>query len=179
MMNAVVFSLRPVFVGWATIISLLPLQLFFTFWCGIFLGVPIQWLGLFRGSGWLGFGIPGTLAFVVLPVVLFFGKKLNYSRTEYRFFHNRLEVDEGFFAISRKTVRLQEIKEVTLHKGFLQRMCGLGTIYLATAATGSFSSANPFGAFGFGNVTSSGVTLRDIPNPDDAFERLRAIVPKS
>jgi len=178
-MNTVVLTLKPVFVGWITFVSLLPLQLFFTFWCGIFFGVPIQWLGLVRGNGWLGFAVPGGLAFVALPVVLYFGKKLNYSRTVYRVFRDRLEIDEGFFAVSRKTVELREVKEVTLNKGILQRMCGLGSIYLATAATGAFPRASSFGAFGFGNVTASGVTLRDVQNPDDAFESMRAIVPKS
>jgi membrane protein YdbS with pleckstrin-like domain len=179
MRDDVQLHLRPVFVGWITFISLLPLQLFFTFWSAIFFGIALQWLGLFRNSGWLAFGLPGGLSFVLLPMVLYLGKKLNYSRTEYRFVGNRLEIVEGFFSISQKTIGLQEIKEVTLHKGVLQRMCDLGSIYLATAATGSFPSASPFGAFGLGNVTASGVTLRDLQNPDDAFQKIRAIMPNS
>ncbi len=171
--------LRPVFVGWITFVSLLPLQLFFTVWSAMFFGIALQWFGLFRNSGWLAFGLPGGLSFIVLPIALYFGKKLNYSRTEYRFVGDRLEIVEGFFSISQKAIRLQEIKEVTLHKRILQRMCDLGSIYLATAATGSFPSASPFGAFGVGNVTASGVTLRDLQNPDEAYRKIRAIIPSS
>jgi hypothetical protein len=30
------FSLKPVFIGWLTILSVIPLQLFFTLWAGLF-----------------------------------------------------------------------------------------------------------------------------------------------
>jgi hypothetical protein len=58
-------------------------------------------------------------------------------------------------------------------------MYGLGSIYLATLATGSwsgFGGYNVFGALGFGNISASGVMVRDIPNPDEMFEKVRSIV---
>ena len=65
---------------------------------------------------------------------------------------------------------------MTLRKGVLQRIYGLGTIYLATLATGSTANFNPFVALGFGNVSASGVSVRDIANPDEVFEKIRRIV---
>ncbi len=109
-------------------------------------------------------------------MVAFFGKKLNYSRTDYRFYPDRLEFDEGFFSINRKVINFQDVKEVTLRKGILQRIYGLGTIYLATLATGSMGNMNLFYALGFGNVSASGISVRDIENPDAVFEKVRAIV---
>jgi len=47
-------------------------------------------------------------------------------------------------------IKYRDVKEVTLRKGIFQRIYGLGTIYLATLATGSSGSANPFVALGFG-----------------------------
>jgi hypothetical protein len=35
---AMKFSLKPVFIGWITLLQQLPLQLFFTLWCGGFFG---------------------------------------------------------------------------------------------------------------------------------------------
>ena len=55
-------------------------------------------------------------------------------------------------------------------------MYGLGSIYLATLATGSSPGSNVFTALGFGNVSASGVGVRDIANPDEAFEKIRSIV---
>ena len=62
-----------------------------------------------------------------------------------------------------------------MRKGILQRIYGLGTIYLATLATGSTSSFSLFYALGFGNVSASGVGVRDILNPDDAYEKIRGM----
>ena len=127
----------------------------------------------FSGSGFLFFG---ALAFFGVPLIAFIGKKVNYSRAEYRFFDDHMELEEGFFSVNRKQVRYADIKEITLHQGMLQRTVGLGTVYLATMATGSSPGSNAIQAFGFGNVSASGASIRDIPNPDEAYERIRRIV---
>jgi hypothetical protein len=108
--------------------------------------------------------------------VAYIGKKLNYARTEYNFLDDQLEFEEGFFTINKKLIKYKDVKEVTLRKGILQRIYGLGTIYMATLATGSTTSFNPFYALGFGNVSASGVGVRDIPNPDEAYEKIKALV---
>jgi len=71
------------------------------------------------------------------------------------------------------------VKEISLRKGIFQRLYGLGTIYLATLATGSSygtDRSNWFWALGFGNISASGVGVRDIPNPDVEYDRIRRIV---
>jgi uncharacterized membrane protein YdbT with pleckstrin-like domain len=116
------------------------------------------------------------LAFFGVPIVAYFGKQLNYNRTEYRFFADRLEFEEGFFSINKKVINFRNVKEVTLRKGIFQRIYGLGTIYLATLATGATSRSNPFGALGFGNVSASGIMVRDVRDPDDMYEKVRRLV---
>lgn len=168
------FSLRPVFIGWITLLIQLPFQLFLTVWAGGFFGgMASTFLRIHSGVPFILFG---AFAFFAVPAVAYFGKKLNYMRTEYRFYSDRLEFDEGFFTINKKVIKFRDVKEVTLRKGFLQRIYGLGTIYLATLATGSTAGANPFRAFGFGNVSASGVSVRDIEDPDTAFEKIRTTV---
>ena len=70
----------------------------------------------------------------------------------------------------------RDVKETSLRKGILQRIYGLGSIYLATLATGSTGTANPFLALGFGNVSASGIIVRDISDPDGTFEKVRQLV---
>jgi membrane protein YdbS with pleckstrin-like domain len=171
-----IFSLRPVFIGWATIISLLPLQLFSAAWAGIFFGILIQWLQVRSRVPWFPYAAPAAVMFFGIFVLGFFGKRLNYNRTECRFYDDRLEFEEGFFAVNRKTIRFRDVKEMTLHKGILQRLCGLGTIYLGTVATGAMSISNPFASLGLVNASASGILLRDIPDPDAAFEKIREVV---
>jgi uncharacterized membrane protein YdbT with pleckstrin-like domain len=124
----------------------------------------------------LPFVIFGAIAFLGIPAVSYFGKKLNYSRTAYKFFDDKLEFEEGFFSRNKKVVRYRDILEVSLRKGILQRTCGLGTIYLATLATGSGPRSNPFYSLGFGNISASGIGVRDIRNPDEIFEKVRELI---
>ena len=118
----------------------------------------------------------GAVAFISFPLIAYFGKSLNYSRTEYRFFEDHLEFEEGFFSINKKVIKFRDVREVTLRKGILQRIYGLGTIYLATLATGSSPSFRPFAALGFGNVSGSGISVRDTRDPDQTFDRIRQLV---
>ncbi len=154
----------------------LPLQLFFTIWAAGFLGGTTQSFLPFARQTRASYIFFGALAFFGIPIVAYFGKKLNYSRTEYRFFADRLEFEEGFFSINKKVIDFRNVKEVTLRKGIFQRLYGLGTIYLATLATGSTPRANAFVTLGFGNVSASGINVRDIRQPDEMYERIRAMV---
>jgi uncharacterized membrane protein YdbT with pleckstrin-like domain len=158
-----VFTVRPVFVGWITFLLQLPIQLFLTFWAGGFFGGLTSTLPIFERGSWVPFLFFGGIAFFGIPAVAYFGKKLNYSRTEYRFFHNRLEFEEGFFSINKKVIKYRDVKEVTLRKGIFQRSYGLGTIYLATLATGSSGTSNAFVALAlamFPQVACTCVTFR-------------------
>jgi len=186
--NEPAFSVRPVFIGWIALLIQLPLQLFLTVWSGLFFG------GMFQASGFFGGGprhggveqlpfiVFGAIGFFGVPLVAYLGKKLNYGRTEYRFFADHLEFEEGFFSINEKVIRYRDVREVTLHKGFFQRFYGLGTIYLATLATGTgpwganSGGFSPFSALGFGNVSASGVSVRDVPDPDQMFDKIRQLV---
>lgn len=170
------FSLKPVFVGWITLLVQLPLQLFLTFWAGGFVGGMTE--NLFPKDSHTSFILFGALAFITVPVIAYFGKKLNYSRTEYRFYDDRLEFDEGFFTQNKKVIYYRDVKETTLRKGILQRIYGLGSVYLATLATGSYRNTNVFGALGFGNVSTSGITVRDVETPDQVYDKIRALVSK-
>lgn len=167
------FVEKPVFVGWVALLVQLPLQLFLTVWAGGFFGGMT--MSVVHGAGMAPFAVFGALAFFGIPGVAYFGKKLNYSRTTYTFFDDRLEFEEGFFSRNKKVIRYRDVLEVSLRKGILQQVCGLGTIYLATLATGSGPRANPFYALGFGNISASGVGIRDIREPDQVFERIRAL----
>jgi membrane protein YdbS with pleckstrin-like domain len=170
------FSLKPVFIGWITLLTQLPFQLFFTLWCGAFFGGMARSFGIVAADSQTPFIVFGALAFFGIPLVVYIGKKLNYTRTEYKFFDDQLEFEEGFFTINKKVMKYKDVKEVTLRKGMLQRIYGLGTIYLATLATGSTTSFNPFYALGFGNVSASGVGVRDVANPDEAYEKIKGLV---
>jgi uncharacterized membrane protein YdbT with pleckstrin-like domain len=165
---------RPVFVAWIALVVQVPLQLFLTLWAGGFFG------GLLSAVLHLHSRVPfiaiGTMALIGIPCVAYFGKKLNYSRTTYTFYDDRIEFEEGFFARNKKVIKYRDILEITLRQGILQRVVGLGTIYLGTLATGSGPRANPFYALGFGNISASGVGVRDINDPDTVYAQIQRLI---
>jgi uncharacterized membrane protein YdbT with pleckstrin-like domain len=168
------FSLKPVFVGWIALLVQLPFQLFLTVWAGGFFGGFSS--SIFPKGDWTPFLFFGGVAFLGIPLVSYVGKKLNYQRTEYRFYGDRLEFEEGFFSRNHKVVKYRDVKEVTVREGILQRTMGLGTVYLATLATGSGPRNNPFFSLGFGNVSASGIAVRDVQKPVEIYDKIRKLV---
>jgi membrane protein YdbS with pleckstrin-like domain len=163
------FTLKPIFIGWITLLTQLPLQLFFTIWCGGFLGGLWKAVGLSSQDSNIPFIVCGGATFIGIPLVIYIAKKFNYQRTEYVFYDDYLEFEEGFFTINKKIIKFKDVREVTLRRGILQRMYGLGTVYLATLATGSYNNINAFSTIGFGNISASGVSVRDIKDSEEIY----------
>jgi hypothetical protein len=97
------FSLKPVFIGWITLLTQLPLQLFLTLWCGGFFGGLGKSFGIFPKDSQAPFIFIGALAFFGIPLAVYIVKKLNYTRTEYKFFDDHLEFEEGFSRSTRRS----------------------------------------------------------------------------
>lgn len=165
-------QIKPVFVGWIAFVVQIPLQLFFTVWAGGFFGGILS--GITAGDASIGF-IIGLAVFIAIPVMCWVGKKYNYENTVYKIFDDRVEFEEGFLTVQQKTVHFRDIREITLRKGILQRSCDLGSVYLATQATGS-SHGNPFSMLGMTSASASGLTIRDVTNADDLYQKLRALI---
>lgn len=171
---------RPTFVLWIALVQQLPLQLFFSFWAGGFFGGIFQ--ALIRPMlGALPFAVTpfvavGAAVFVGFPVVVVVSRAMNYRNTVYALHDDRLEIEEGFLTIHAKRVMFRDVREVSLRRGVLQRSVGLGSVYLATQATGTGASWNALGLLGTGSTFGSGAMIKDIPEAGAAYERLRALV---
>ena len=72
--DAVKLSVKPVFVGWIALITQVPLQLFFTLWCGLFFGGMGTVFGLFPKNSMAAPIVLGAAAFVAMPIVIYLGK---------------------------------------------------------------------------------------------------------
>jgi len=160
--------LRPRFVGWVTVLSVLPLQLFFTVWGGGFFGgfsmAAVKGLGLPLPT-WFTFVFFACLFFFGIPIIAYTAKKKTYAKTEYRFFRDRLEYAEGFWTAENKTVKYDKITETAMRRGIIQRKYDLGTIYLATPATG----------FQQGRARS-GIRLLDIEQPEKVYKAVEKLI---
>lgn len=160
------FTIKPVFIPWVTILSFIPLQIFFALWGGFMFGLPgYHFLGDFVNISAAGFVVFFALVFIIgIPVVGYFVKKKTYQKTEYRFFSDRLEYYEGFWTVEGKSISYRNIIEIHLRKGVIQKKYGLGCITLSTPSSGQ--SARSGGS----------IRITDIPDPDNYYQKVSALI---
>ena len=160
--------LRPVFVPWVTLVSVIPLQIFFTIWGCIFFGgfsIPISHFIFHKDPGFWSFIFFGLLFFFGIPIFVYNVKKKSYEKTVYVFYDDHLEYYEGFWTLEKKSINYNRITEISLRRGIIQKKYGLGTIFLSTPATG-YSRGR----------ARSGIAILDIPKADYVYKVLKNII---
>ncbi len=160
--------IRPFFTPFSVVLSLIPLQIFFTIWGAVVFGIAgffiIEYLEL-SINPWTFALVFGIIFFIFTPVTAAYIVLQRYSRTEYRFYPDRLEYEEGFYTGQQKSVGIEYIIEVNLIQGFWKRLFDLGTIVLSTAATGE-KSGSP----------RSGIRIPDVHRPYEAYRAIKHII---
>jgi hypothetical protein len=176
----VIVEYRPTFVLWTSFLAQLPLQLFLAFWAGGFLGGLLSMLFPTPPGGTVHVGNPfltiGITVLLLFPIVSLAAKWLNYRNTVYRVYPDRVEIQEGFLTLHRKEIPLVSVREINLRRGIFQRLVGLGSVYLATPATGQGPWWSSSAIIGSTSTFGSGAMLMDLANSDTAYERLRELV---
>ena len=167
-----VMKMKPKFISALSLLIIMPINIFLTIWVTIFFGgigmAAFNAVGM-NFPNWLTFAIAGGLFFFLFPILVYFVQKKSYSKTDYRFFSDKIEYYEGFFNIEEKSMKYKNVTEVYLRKGIFQKMYGLGTIVLSTPATGTQG----------GNRSRSGIRVVDIENPDEIYAKVKDLVNKS
>jgi len=163
------FTLRPAFVGWATVLGQIPYH--------IVLAVLALNLGAFLGAAmseppdrtisYAYFLAPPAAVLAVSPFLLFHAKRRRYRQKEYRFFRDRLQLGNGYVFYYRN------VELLTMSRGLLGWISGLGTLRFKANIEG-FDPL--FAANGFGIVTKNGIVLKDIPDPEQSLIRIQALI---
>jgi len=160
--------IKPFFTPLNIFVSIIPLQLFFTLWGGVVFGIAAFFLFQYfeiAADPWMAAIVIAGIFFVVTPVVAMYLMVQRYSRTEYRFYAERLDYHEGFYATDEKTIGFEHILEVSLIRGFWKRLFNLGTIILSTAATGDRLGPS-----------RSGIRIPDVQWPGETYRKIRRII---
>jgi len=120
---------------------------------------------------WFTFVFFAVLFFFGIPITAYLAKKSTYAKTEYRFYQDKMDYYEGFFTVEEKTMSYRNITEVSLRKGIFQKSYGLGTIFLATPATGYSGSGR--------GMSRSGISVVDIENPEEVYRKIKELIDRS
>ena len=108
----------------------------------------------------------GGAGFFVLGFILsWLYQRTVINHTEYRIFPDRIEYFEGLFTVEQKTMKLNDITEIYLRKGMLQKRFNVGTIILMTKGL-MLPMVGMRGKLG-------GMILHNIKNPDGIYQRLK------
>jgi uncharacterized membrane protein YdbT with pleckstrin-like domain len=110
------------------------------------------------------------------PILTLAIKWLNYKNTVYGLYANRIEIDEGFLTQHHKEVSLSSVREISLRRGILQRLVGLGSVYLATPATGQGPWWQSSALIGGTSTFGSGAMLMDLVDAEAAHKQLRDLI---
>jgi membrane protein YdbS with pleckstrin-like domain len=168
-LNMPIFIIRPVFIPWVTIVSVIPIQLFMTILAGGFLGgfvlFVVEFFNIIFNNNlnlpiWFTFVFFGALVFFSIPFLTYYVKKKTYNKTKYKFYADRVEYTEGFWTAESKTIKYKNIIESYLRKGIVQRKYGIGTII-----------------FFINNNT--GFKIVDVENPEEIYERIQLLIDKT
>lgn len=157
-------TLRPVFIPRVILPLVITVQLFFTIGgapFGVIINLAVQAFKLPLPK-WFGYVFVGGLFFFGIPLPLYMIIKKMYAHSEYQFFRGRLEYTEGVRTVEKKTIKYDDITEITMRRGGSQKMYGLGTIELATPA----------------KSPEDDVEIRDIEEPEKVFETIQEILIK-
>ena len=99
-----------------------------------------------------------AVAFVVITMIFtYFQTRQTYKNTEYRFFGDKVEYYEGFFATESHTMNYKHITNTKLEKSIGQKWYKLGTITLNTASGQS-------------------ITINDVENADNVYKLVTKLV---
>lgn len=72
---------------------------------------------------------------VIFACIFFFSIWFTCRKTSFFIFDKSLQYRRELITFAQKNLRYQDVKEVTLHRGILQRLFGLGTVQVTTHAT--------------------------------------------
>ncbi len=75
------------------------------------------------------------LFFLIFGIMIFiygFFTAMQLNNIEYKFYSNRVEYYDGFLVKNRKTINYEKISNVSQSRGIIERIWGLGTIYIDT-----------------------------------------------
>lgn len=98
------------------------------------------------------------LCYLTIIAFTFVGLKLFFQRIEYLIDDYKISRINNFFSYDRIDIRYQDIKEINLKLGFLQRICNLGNIYMLSNAT----------------VKKAGITFFNIENPLEVYQEIQS-----
>jgi len=158
---------KPKLIGWVVLVQSLPITFRMTIFASSMGGTIAFLLTLLRFANfslWWPFVYCGLAAFVAVPTIIYFIYHRTYEATAYKFYDEHLEYSEGFWTIENRTIAYRHITQIDLRRNVIQRIYGLGSVYLSV----------PSGVIRSGKF--SGIVINNIENPELIYKKIQTIL---
>lgn len=142
----------------------------FFFWIGLFavdIALIIAWIALLVAFPIAGILLAPIFWFVIIvpDIVVYIGIHLRYDTTWYVLSDRTLRIRRGIWIINEVTITYENIQNVSVRQGPLQRYFGISDLVVQTAGGGGAA-----GAHGEQNLSSHMGLLEGIDNPQEVRE---------
>jgi membrane protein YdbS with pleckstrin-like domain len=122
----------------------------FYFWFGLVLidgALTVLWIMIAIASPWIGLAItPVALAVIVLPdIVAYIAIHLRYDTTWYVLSDRSLRIRRGIWVIHETTLTFENIQNVNVNQGPIQRWFDVANIVVSTAGGGGSPGGDQHG----------------------------------
>ncbi|MBR5227395.1 MAG: PH domain-containing protein [Clostridia bacterium] len=115
-------------------------------------------------------------AVLVISLIKTFIDKLQYDKLEYKFYTDYIEYKDGFVNKEEKELKYKYVREITMSRGIIERIFGLGTINIFTnASSGYYNGRNNHG----GMNTRNGIHIHCVANVNEEYRKIRQIIDES
>jgi membrane protein YdbS with pleckstrin-like domain len=119
----------------------------FRFWLLLFvvdIGLLIAWLGITAASLKIGLWLaPLALAVMIVPdIVAYVAIHLRYDTTWYVLTHRSLRIRRGIWLIHETTITFENIQNVSVESGPLERWFGIANVIVDTAGGGQSKTSH-------------------------------------
>ncbi|NMN96867.1 PH domain-containing protein [Antrihabitans stalactiti] len=110
------------------------------------LWIVLPWIASFFVNRWLGLALlPVVVLLLVVPDVLaYIAIHLRYDTTWYVLSERSMRIRRGIWVLREATITFENVQDVRIQQGPLQRYCGIASVIVETAGGGAKKDENPF-----------------------------------
>jgi len=155
---------RPRLVAWIVFARYLPLQINLTVSGAIIFGLIAVLYHTFTGTlehPFRPFIFFGAFFFISVPSLMYLAYYKTIEATRYEFYRDRIEYYDGFWTVKHRVLYYKHIAEITLRRGLVQRLYGLGSLHFSVPTMGP---------------KYPGMLISDIEQPETLYEQIDKLV---
>lgn len=116
--------------------------------------------------------VGGVLTVILLGIITKLAvEKKQYDNLEYVFYPNRVEYIDGFVNKEEKTLKYNNIREVTMSQNVLERMFSIGTIKIFTSATSGYNNSRHGEMY-----NRNGVVIHCVRDVRENYNKIKEII---